>query len=38
MVENGQKASVQLPDGSRVRLNSASELRYSPDFGEKAEW
>lgn len=35
MVENGQKASVQLPDGSRVRLNSASELRYSPDFGKK---
>lgn len=34
-VENGQKASVQLPDGSSVRLNSASELRYSPDFGEK---
>ncbi len=35
MVENGQKASVQLPDGSSVRLNSASELRYSPDFGKK---
>lgn len=35
MVENGQKASVQLPDGSQVRLNSASELRYSPDFGKK---
>jgi transmembrane sensor len=36
MVENGQKASVQLPDGSYVRLNSASELRYSPDFGKKS--
>jgi ferric-dicitrate binding protein FerR (iron transport regulator) len=35
MVENGQKARVQLPDGSQVRLNSASELRYSPDFGTK---
>ena len=35
MVENGQKASVQLPDGSHVHLNSASELRYSPDFGKK---
>jgi ferric-dicitrate binding protein FerR (iron transport regulator) len=35
MVENGQKASVQLPDGSQVRLNSASELRYFPDFGKK---
>ena len=34
-VENGQKANVQLPDGSHVRLNSASELRYSPDFGKK---
>jgi len=36
MVENGQKASIQLPDGSYVRLNSASELRYSPDFGKKS--
>lgn len=35
MVENGQKANVQLPDGSHVHLNSASELRYSPDFGKK---
>jgi|SRR5690554_2817991 len=35
MVGNGQKASVQLPDGSHVRLNSASELRYFPDFGKK---
>lgn len=35
MVENGQKASVQLPDGSHVQLNSASELRYPPDFGKK---
>lgn len=35
MVENGQKAKVRLPDGSSVRLNSASELRYSPDFGKK---
>jgi len=34
-VENGQKASVQLPDGSHVQLNSASELRYAPDFGKK---
>ncbi|SFL33632.1 ferric-dicitrate binding protein FerR, regulates iron transport through sigma-19 [Porphyromonadaceae bacterium KH3CP3RA] len=34
-VQNGQKASVQLPDGSHVQLNSASELRYSPDFGKK---
>jgi len=34
-VENGQKATVQLPDGSHVHLNSASELRYAPDFGRK---
>ena len=34
-VENGQKASVQLPDGSLVHLNSASQIRYSPDFGKK---
>lgn len=34
-VENGQKASVQLPDGSHVQLNSASELRYGKDFGKK---
>ncbi|MDD2285403.1 MAG: FecR family protein [Paludibacter sp.] len=34
-VENGQKAHVQLPDGSSVWLNSASEIRYSPDFGKK---
>jgi ferric-dicitrate binding protein FerR (iron transport regulator) len=34
-IENGQKANVQLPDGSRVRLNSASELRYPSDFGKK---
>ena len=34
-VENGQKANVQLPDGSHVSLNSASELRYPSDFGKK---
>lgn len=34
-VENGQKANIQLPDGSHVRLNSASELRYASDFGKK---
>lgn len=35
-VDNGQKAKVDLPDGSHVWLNSASELSYSPDFGTKA--
>lgn len=34
-VENGQKATVELPDGSFVWLNSASELRYAPNFGKK---
>jgi ferric-dicitrate binding protein FerR (iron transport regulator) len=34
-VENGQKANVQLPDGSQVSLNSASELRYPSNFGKK---
>ncbi len=34
-VDNGQKAKVNLPDGSHVWLNSASELSYSPDFGTK---
>jgi len=35
IVQNGQKANVQLPDGSLVCLNSASELRYPADFGNK---
>lgn len=35
-VENSQKARVQLPDGSSVWLNSASEISYSPNFGKKS--
>ncbi len=31
-VERGQKASVVLPDGSKVWLNSQSVLTYTPDF------
>lgn len=31
-VERGQKATVTLPDGSKVWLNSLSELKYTPGF------
>lgn len=31
-VERGQKASVTLPDGSKVWLNSQSKLTYSSDY------
>jgi len=31
----GQKAKVELPDGSTVWLNSGSNIRYSSDFNEK---
>lgn len=31
-VERGQKATVILPDGSKVWLNSLSELKYKPGF------
>ncbi|MDO5665546.1 MAG: FecR family protein [Bacteroidia bacterium] len=34
-VENGQKAQIQLPDGSSVWLNSASEISYPSHFGQK---
>jgi transmembrane sensor len=33
-VERGQKASVVLPDGSRVWLNSLSKLTYNNDFNK----
>jgi ferric-dicitrate binding protein FerR (iron transport regulator) len=31
----GQKAKVELPDGSTVWLNSGSNIRYSSDFNNK---
>lgn len=31
----GQKAKVELPDGSTVWLNSGSNIRYSSDFNRK---
>jgi transmembrane sensor len=33
----GQKARVELPDGSMVWLNSGSVIRYSSDFKKKRE-
>ena len=33
----GQKARVELPDGSRVWLNSGSGIRYSSNFKKKRE-
>ena len=33
-VGNGQEASFTLPDGTLVRLNSGSALRYDNNFGE----
>jgi ferric-dicitrate binding protein FerR (iron transport regulator) len=33
--EQGEKANITLPDGSRVWLNSASKLTYSNTFNQK---
>ncbi|MGL5228497.1 MAG: FecR family protein [Bacteroidales bacterium] len=33
-VEKGQKANVVLPDGTKVWMNSDTELTYNPDFDE----
>lgn len=33
--EKGQRASVTLPDGTKVWLNSHSEIKYSSDYGNK---
>lgn len=33
--EKGQRASITLPDGTRVWLNSHTELRYKSDYGIK---
>jgi ferric-dicitrate binding protein FerR (iron transport regulator) len=35
IVENGSKGTVVLPDGSKVWLNSGSELIYPPDLSLK---
>ena len=34
-VEVGQKANIQLPDGTQVWLNSAGSLTYNPEYNEK---
>ena len=34
-VERGQKSQIELPDGSLVWLNSASEIRFNSKFGQK---
>lgn len=34
-VEKGQKAKITLPDGSRVWLNSNTEISYGADFNRK---
>ena len=33
--DKGDKATVELPDGTNVVLNSASQLSYLNNFGEK---
>lgn len=33
--EKGERATVHLPDGSKVVLNACSSLSYPADFGEK---
>ncbi len=31
----GSKSTITLPDGSEVKLNAGTELRYNEDFGEE---
>lgn len=33
--DNGQRASVVLPDGTKVWLNSHTKLNYKSDYGVK---
>jgi transmembrane sensor len=34
-VDNGQKATLQLPDGTRVWLNSGSSIRYDKSYNQR---
>ena len=35
--ESGERAKVQLPDGTKVNINSASQISYPHDFNGKKE-
>ncbi len=36
--ERGQQATVILPDGSKVKLNAGSLLRYKQNYGQENRW
>jgi len=36
MAQNGQRESIDLPDGSRVQLNSGSEIQFYENFSDSA--
>lgn len=36
VAQNGQRESVDLPDGSRVQLNSGSEIQFTNNFSDSA--
>ena len=33
--EKGQRSNVVLPDGTKVWLNSDTEIKYSGEYGKK---
>ena len=37
LADNGQRASVVLPDGTKVWLNSHTKLNYKSDYGVKED-
>lgn len=36
IAQNGQRESIELPDGSRVQLNSGSEIQFYKNFADSA--